>query len=140
MSGALNTTWSNSLTICPGPNIANFSKVASLQEMTDHIYGRANVLETKNRPHMFIKELQLYMDYLREQIRENIRPDKKFTKYCETFSNNLLQGISYYQQLISQKTTPDSWKSLLEPLANFSEELEAILSQNNQLSEAYQEA
>ena len=28
------------VTICPGPNIVNFSKIASLQEMVDHIYGR----------------------------------------------------------------------------------------------------
>ena len=29
--------------VCPGPNIAYFSKIASLEEMIDHIYGRAKI-------------------------------------------------------------------------------------------------
>src|SRR5690606_32327118 len=37
------------VTICPGPNISYFSKVSSLQEMTDHIYGRSSILVSKDR-------------------------------------------------------------------------------------------
>src|SRR5690606_7715743 len=33
------------VTICPGPNIAYFSKVVSLKEMADHIYGRTSIID-----------------------------------------------------------------------------------------------
>ena len=36
--------------------------------MTDHIYGRKNILTHVNRPHMFIAELYLYIDFLKEQL------------------------------------------------------------------------
>ena len=57
--------------ICPGPNIIYFSKVVSLQTMTDHIYGRTDIIENTPRPHMFISELQLYINYLKEAIAGN---------------------------------------------------------------------
>lgn len=88
----------NGITICPGPNIVNFSKVVSLQEMTDHIYGRSNVLTRVNRPNMFIKELELYIDYISEQLNNSerdIKADRNHTKFC----NNLLDGIDYYMDL-----------------------------------------
>jgi hypothetical protein len=44
------------ITACPGPNLAYFDKVASLKETVDHIYGRANILRKKYRPHLFINE------------------------------------------------------------------------------------
>lgn len=89
------------VTICPGPNIANFSKVVSLQTMTDHIYGRENILENNSRPHMFIAELNLYMNYLREQLADGaaIEQDAKKKKYIASFCNNLRDGICYYQNL-----------------------------------------
>lgn len=89
------------VTICPGPNIANFSEVVSLQTMTDHIYGRKNILTNSQRPHMFIAELYLYLDYLREELTEDYQTaqfDKK-KKYYATFYQNLLNGINYYRWL-----------------------------------------
>ncbi|WP_109697690.1 hypothetical protein [Chitinophaga deserti] len=86
-----------SITICPGPNIAFFSKVVSLQEMTDHIYGRTNVIEAPNRPHMFINELRLYITYLAEQ-RRNCN-DVKTSRQLDGFHSNLLQGIAYYRDM-----------------------------------------
>jgi hypothetical protein len=90
-----------SVTICPGPNIANFSKVVSLQTMTDHIYGRENIMENRSRPHMFIAELKLYMNYLREQLADPaaIEQDAKKKKYIASFCNNLREGIQYYRNL-----------------------------------------
>jgi hypothetical protein len=32
------------VSICPGPNMAYFSKIMSLKEITDHIYGRSNTI------------------------------------------------------------------------------------------------
>lgn len=87
------------VTICPGPNIAYFSKVVSLKEMADHIYGRTSIIDRKDRPHMFIKELQLYIEYIKEQISENTAPDSKFIKYCIAFTDNLFKGIAYYREL-----------------------------------------
>ena len=44
------------VSICPGPNLAYYSKTSSLLQMTNHIYGKKSVMERKDRPHMFIKE------------------------------------------------------------------------------------
>ncbi|HEY8689521.1 MAG TPA: hypothetical protein VIM07_09835, partial [Chitinophagaceae bacterium] len=91
----------NAVTICPGPNIANFSKVVSLQTMTDHIYGRKNIVTNTNRPHMFIAELYLYIDYLKEQLQDEIQSEQfsKKKKYYASFYQNLTDGITYYRQL-----------------------------------------
>ena len=87
--------------ICPGPNIVNFSKVVSLQTMTDHIYGRTNILSPSSRPNMFIAELYLYIDYLKEQLESEHETEAfaKRKKYFNTFYQNLRAGILYYRQL-----------------------------------------
>lgn len=91
----------NAVNICPGPNIVNFSKVVSLKTMTDHIYGRKNIITDNSRPHMFIKELYLYIDYLAEQLHNDKEPgefaNKK--KYYTSFYQNLRDGINYYRLL-----------------------------------------
>ncbi|WP_449436362.1 hypothetical protein [Pedobacter steynii] len=56
------------VSICPGPNIAYFSKQYSLAEMVGHIYGRNNLLKGINRPNIFIKEFGLYVDYLKKDL------------------------------------------------------------------------
>ena len=91
----------NAVTICPGPNIANFSKVVSLQTMTDHIYGRRNIVTSASRPHMFIAELHLYIDYLKEQLEEDTRTGQfaKKKKHYVSFYQNLRDGIMYYRRL-----------------------------------------
>ena len=89
----------NAVTICPGPNIANFSKTVSLQTMVDHIYGRTNIMTNPQRLNMFIAELHLYINYLKEQLIEAIAPDQilKRKKYCAAFYQNMMKGISYYR-------------------------------------------
>ncbi len=91
----------NAVNICPGPNIVNFSKVVSLQTMTDHIYGRKNILTNTSRPHMFIAELNLYIDYLKEQLEEDTRAGQfaKKKKHYISFCQNLRDGILYYRRL-----------------------------------------
>ena len=89
------------ISICPGPNLAYFSKTFSLEEMVDHIYGRLNALNALYRPHMFINELKMYIDYLKAEVEKNINSlTDKQTKYFSSFKSNLLQGIEYYKQLI----------------------------------------
>src|SRR5690606_18985483 len=65
------------VSICPGPNIAYFTEIVSLQKMTDHIYGRANVIQGSGRPHMFIKELMLYVSFWKELLTEEKAIDHK---------------------------------------------------------------
>ena len=69
--------------------------------MTDHIYGRKNILTNNYRPHMFITELNLYINYLKEQLENDFR-DNQLTerkKYYVSFVKNLEEGISYYHRL-----------------------------------------
>lgn len=89
------------VTICPGPNIAYFSGVFTLKEMVDHIYGRTNLLNKEYRPHMFVNELQLYVDYFKKMVQETVRPiTVKQEKTLIHFKNNLLEGIDYYKNLV----------------------------------------
>ncbi|MGB5436426.1 MAG: hypothetical protein WBM98_11105 [Maribacter sp.] len=90
------------VSICPGPNMAYFSKLMSLKEITDHIYGRGNVISRVDRPNMFVKELMLYIDYLENKIEElKDTFNKKQESYLTTFANNLNQGIAYYESLFN---------------------------------------
>jgi len=88
------------VSVCPGPNMAYFSKITSLKNMVDHIYGRSNVLLRSDRPNMFIKELKMYIDYLKNRIEESkLTMTDKQEKYLETFADNLKDGIRYYSEL-----------------------------------------
>jgi hypothetical protein len=91
------------VTICPGPNIVNFSKVSTLHEMTDHIYGRSNLMQQTGRPHMFVRELELYIDFLEQQITRTQNPEKRMLKNWGTFCNNLIDGIDYYRELLKKQ-------------------------------------
>lgn len=89
------------VTICPGPNISYFSKVVSLQEMTDHIYGRSNIIQDAGRPHLFINELFLYINYFKEQLQEASGrvADRKQKRFQLEFYKNLMDGITYYRNM-----------------------------------------
>lgn len=90
------------VSICPGPNMAYFSEVMTLKEMVDHIYGKIDVIKRKDRPHMFIKELNLYIDYLKNKMDETALPwTDKQQEYFTTFRENLEKGIQYYRELFS---------------------------------------
>ena len=70
--------------------------------MVRHIYGKTNVITTTNRPHFFIKELSMYVDYFSNKVDEFQHSfTKKQEKYLTNFKNNLNDGIGYYQQLFS---------------------------------------
>jgi hypothetical protein len=91
----------SAVTICPGPNLAYFKGVFSLKEMVDHIYGRINLNLDPERPHVFVKELQLYMQHLKNEMEKTI-PEKtaKYEAYLEKFKSNVNDGIQYYQNLM----------------------------------------
>jgi len=90
------------VSVCPGPNMAYFSREISLNEMTDHIYGESNVISRTDRPNMFIKELTIYIDYLKDKVEESKDAiTNKQKKYLQKFTKNLKEGIDYYQGLFS---------------------------------------
>jgi len=90
------------VSICPGPNMAYFDRKLSLQEMVDHIYGRANVISRTDRPNMFISELKIYSDYLAQKVEDTgTSMTEKTRKYLQKFVENLEAGVSYYTDLFS---------------------------------------
>ncbi len=91
----------SAVAICPGPNMAYFSGVFSLAGMVEHIYGRANILNGRYRPHMFINELKMYIDYLKQKIDdEGVLTNSNQSRYYQKFGANLLKGIAYYRSII----------------------------------------
>ncbi len=91
----------SAVTICPGPNLAYFKGVFSLKEMVGHIYGKFNLNLDAERPHVFIKELQLYMQYLKSEMEKALpENNQKFETYIGKFQKNLESGIQYYNDLI----------------------------------------
>lgn len=116
------------VTICPGPNIANFSEVVSLQMMIDHIYGRRNIMTNPGRPHMFIKELSLYLDYLKEQLEEDSRNETllKKKKYYTSFYTKLKEGVAYYRSFPGISGPASS--PFIEALAYADEELHRLIA------------
>ncbi|HRP59763.1 MAG TPA: hypothetical protein PK833_05675, partial [Vicingus sp.] len=104
------------ISVCPGPNMAYFSKKATLAEMVGHIYGKINLLNDTYRPNMYIKELGMYIDYLIKELN-NCAPEdvnERKIKYFATFKENLLSGIEYYKTLLPKLKDNTQWKSELE--------------------------
>lgn len=119
----------SAVTICPGPNMAYYSGTFSLKEMADHIYGRINILNTDNRPNMFIKELKMYIDYLKSKMDEVTLPftDKQI-KYFTTFQTNLDNGIEYYKKMFSENkdSLKGAYERVIFDLENLEMELKAF--------------
>ncbi len=112
LSGSVETKleMNNALTtaVCPGPNIINFSRIATLSEMVDHIYGRRSLMTEANqahRPHLFVKELTLNIDHLIKEhaqcTLELARTKKDATSQAaEHFSNYIVtfdEAFNYYK-------------------------------------------
>lgn len=113
--------------ICCGPNIVNFSKVATLEEMIGHIYGRLSLLTNSERPHMFIRELSLYVDYLRDELQRAadgllVKTTKSFLEYKQ----NLNDAIEYYKNLAEQFSS-EQRERFLRDLDTLFEEIERVL-------------
>lgn len=91
--------------ICPGPNIAYFSKITSLDEMVKHIYGKTNLLAGVKRSNVFINELRLYLSFVKKEISMNLSSlsDKK-AQYFQKFKTQLNQSIQYYKDMVPNFT------------------------------------
>jgi hypothetical protein len=89
--------------VCPGPNLAYFSKIVTLEEMVGHIYGRIQLMTVTDRPSLFINEIRLNIDHLKKEIQKvidsiSVREQARFAAYRA----NLQEGIEYYRSLIPQ--------------------------------------
>ncbi|MCC7331748.1 MAG: hypothetical protein IT232_03980 [Flavobacteriales bacterium] len=104
------------ISVCPGPNMAYFSKKSSLAEMASHIYGKLNLLNETYRPNMYIKELAMYVDYLKKEIKECLIEEinERKIKYFTTFKENLLSGIEYYRISLKELNDNTNWISELD--------------------------
>lgn len=101
--GLLKPKESPAVSICPGPNLAYFSRQYSLKEMISHIYGRESISFKTLRPNLFVNELNLYIDYLKKDLNAQINElSVKKTKYFEKFTDQLFNGINYYKDLIPE--------------------------------------
>ena len=112
--------------ICPGPNIVNFSQVVSLKTMVDHIYGRADILSNKERPHFFIAEMNLYINYLCDELSKESGSivDGKRKTYYQIFIRNLSDAISYYRKLVEESVINSD--GFVGALINAEREIEII--------------
>ena len=125
------------ISICPGPNMAYFAKKMSLKEISDHIYGRLNVITRTDRPNMFVKELKIYIDYLKNKIEETkVSRTVKQEKYFLNFANNLKEGVNYYQNLFSnlKENFKDKNSGILSELNSGKKTLQNLYSEIKNLS------
>ena len=115
--------------ICPGPNLAYFSRTYTLDEMVSHIYGATDLLEKIKRPHMFIKELNLYIEYLQKDVQSQLKElsDKK-RKQLAKFKFQLQDGIAYYKTLFSASASQTSqlFQNWISELATSEAQLTAL--------------
>lgn len=112
--------------ICPGPNMAYFNQEVSLSKMVQHIYGNDTVLTAMNRPNMFVKELKMYIEYLKNEIStvsETVSAGQ--IKKWNSFKKNLEEGIIYYQNLFLQHISSER-EGILNLLGFYKEELSYI--------------
>ncbi len=92
--------------ICPGPNTAYFNQVVSLRTMVDHIHGRTDLLAGVDRPHMFMKELSLYVDHLKRELQQAGQAvTVRQQRYFAGFRSNLEEGMRYYTELLPAMKT-----------------------------------
>ena len=112
--------------ICPGPNLVNFKKLATLKEMIDHIYGRCSLLMHDERPHMFIREIQLQVNYLLREIKNASvgLPARSKQKLVEV-KENLIKGIDYYQEFAKEKLK-EQQEGFLLALRDLQDEIDNI--------------
>ncbi len=85
------------VSICPGPNLAYFKGPYTLEEMVGHIYGRVRLDLDPSRPHVFVKELRLYLDYLEALQSGRFGSERdQSAEHLEAYRQNLKAGIRYY--------------------------------------------
>ncbi len=113
--------------ICCGPNIKYFNKIATLDEMTGHIYGRVSLLPDPERPNLFVRELRINIQYLREEINSYmLKLSSQTTDYFEKFRDNLLGAIDHYGTL-AEEYIQEQKESFQQDLDQLGREIRGIV-------------
>jgi len=129
-NGLLKPRESKAVSICPGPNLAYFSGKYSLDTMIDHIYGRVNLLAGVKRPNLFINELNLYVQYLKKDLANQMGAiQEKKMRYFSKFTTQLQQGINYYKGLLPElkRQQLDLYRQMEQQLAEGEHTLAGML-------------
>jgi hypothetical protein len=134
------TRESKGVSICPGPNMAYFSKELSLSEMANHIYNDVKEVVRADRPNMFVNELDMYLKYFSEKIESHKNNwDRASEKKLNAFAENMNEGIIYYQELFNSigETFIDAKESITYSLSNavdrmqkMGDEISILITQN----------
>ena len=93
--------------------------------MTKHIYGLENFMSRTDRPNMFVKELNLYMDFFKNKLEEAKKDwNKKQEEYFNRFLENMNEGFAYYTNMFDglkdkyEKTKQETLASLEKTKSN----------------------
>jgi|SRR5690554_153085 len=127
------------VSVCPGPNLAYFSQIMSLKNITDHIYNRANMITRTDRPNMFIKELRMYMKDFKNKMEElAIDFNKKQERQIKSYFDNLSEGIVYYKNLFQEQSIyfEKQKNDILDELLNSKKQLEVWISNMELMNKA----
>lgn len=115
------------VSVCPGPNIAYFDRMYTMREMIDHIYGRGPSLVPADRPHMFAKDLRLYVDYYERLVTKHTLIGDPTQDYLREFKENLETGMRYYTPLLASTPYPgENFASLASEIEQQSLRLEEL--------------
>ncbi len=112
--------------VCCGPNIVNFHRTCSLDEMVGHIYGRGSVMSNEMRPHMFVREFSLYLDFLRTEIDRRKAGLGGAIRNLLEYGANLREGLEYYRDLVAHGIIPGRERAM-EILAALGRELDSLV-------------
>lgn len=99
--GIMNPSYARQ-SICPGPNMAWFTREYSIEEMADHIYGRRESIVSEDRPHMFAKELAMYVDYIEELAAMEDDRESGAWKKLVRMKKNLEKGIEFCEEIAAR--------------------------------------
>ncbi|HXK27571.1 MAG TPA: hypothetical protein VJ646_04875 [Candidatus Binatia bacterium] len=115
--------------ICPSPSLGWFRHRTNLDEMVNHIYGRLSLIDEDARPHMFVKELSVNIDYLKQWLAPALNSgDQNGRKNVREFAQTVLAGIQYYGERIVE-FAPRNPERFLEAIKSLEIEVHRVLSQ-----------
>jgi hypothetical protein len=94
--------------------MAYFKEEISLGKMVNDIYRRTNVMHFEDHLNLFVKEIELCVDYLKNEIDNHTAVTPAILKQWNSYKANLLSGINYYEHLFSQKDSFDTTETTRE--------------------------
>ena len=138
----VDTRESKGVSICPGPNMAYFSKELSLFDMVNHIYHDVKEVVRSDRPNMFINELDMYLKYLSDKIEEHkTNWNRKSEKQLRLFVENMNNGIIYYKNMFdaigdtffeAKGSVKKSLNNAIDSMCKMGQDIAFLIEENRQ--------